>query len=166
MTSGSNPQIPSAAPWRQGITLRTAQTSRWTQAEVEANDLIEKRLVFVNFSGADAGKARRRIATFERAEDARRTVACVNACAGKSTEQLEMVAAYDATPATGSWEPSHPIFNICQENDDLKMQRAKLLAALILAVADYRVSQRIGAPMLCEWISGADAAIAAAGGAA
>ncbi len=58
-------------PWARGVTLMTAQTRRWAPEQIAANDLIERRIVFASFSHLDEGRARRRIATCEREEDAR-----------------------------------------------------------------------------------------------
>lgn len=58
-------------PWSQGITLNTAQTQRWSDAERAANNEIEKRMVFAGFSPFDEGRSRRRIAVCETKEDAR-----------------------------------------------------------------------------------------------
>ena len=58
-------------PWKQGITLTTPQTQRWSDAERTANDEIEKRKVFSGFSHLDGGRRRKLIAVCETKEDAR-----------------------------------------------------------------------------------------------
>lgn len=63
-------------------------------------------------------------------EDARRIVACVNACAGIPTELLELAAEFDAAGEDAVWEPPHPIFRMASDNDRLAKQRDELLAAL------------------------------------
>jgi hypothetical protein len=61
-------------PWFQGITLMTAQTKRWSAAELAENDRKEKRMIFANFSAIqtmrDQGRGRVRVAIFENEEDA------------------------------------------------------------------------------------------------
>lgn len=60
-----------AGPWRQGVTLPTPQTRRWTADQISENNQRERKLVFANFSAIDSGRSRQLIAEFEREEDAR-----------------------------------------------------------------------------------------------
>lgn len=45
-------------PWKQGATLTTAQTRRWSAAQMQANDAVEKQRVFANFNFGDEGRSR------------------------------------------------------------------------------------------------------------
>lgn len=45
-------------PWKQGATLTTAQTRRWTAAQMQANDAVERQRVFANFDFGDEGRSR------------------------------------------------------------------------------------------------------------
>ena len=49
-------------PWRQGITLATPRTRRWTAEQIEKNNAIERRMIFSNFTAADSGIGRQLIA--------------------------------------------------------------------------------------------------------
>lgn len=64
--------------------------------------------------------------------NARRLVACWNACAGKSTDLLEAAAEYDAAPDDAEWEAPHPIFQMASEIDRLKALRDDLVEALAM----------------------------------
>lgn len=75
-------------PWQQGRLLDTPQTLRWTKEERERTDAFERRLLFANFTAADQGKSRERVAEFRKAEDAVRVYYCVNAMAGVSDNVL------------------------------------------------------------------------------
>ena len=57
-------------PWTQGRTLLTGQTSQWTEEQWNQNEAIENRMVFANFSNADKGISRVRVATCETKYDA------------------------------------------------------------------------------------------------
>lgn len=109
-------------PWSQGITLETEQTRRWTSEQIEENDRRERRMVFANFSPLDEGRSRIRIAICEREEDARRIVACVNACEGLTTDFLE-------TPDL-AFAPAHTAAKMAE----IEQQRDQMLAALKLFV--------------------------------
>ena len=58
-------------PWRQGFTLATNVTRRWTQEQWQQNEERERRLVFVNFTARDEGSGRKLIAACESEDDAR-----------------------------------------------------------------------------------------------
>lgn len=75
--------------WSQGKFLVTANTSTWSPEQKEAARKLEERMVFSNFSAVDDGLSRTQVATCLIPEDARRIVACVNACEGLDTELLE-----------------------------------------------------------------------------
>lgn len=75
-------------PWSQGITLITPETARWSPEQLQKNNRIEAMRVFAFFTPDDQGRGREFIAEFRDPEDAARTSACVNACAGISTELL------------------------------------------------------------------------------
>lgn len=75
--------------------------------------------------------------------DARRIVACVNACSGIPTARLEQRGAGSVA--------------------ELVRQRAALVEQLGLALADVD-QHTIPNDMQCDWVRGARAAIAAAGG--
>lgn len=47
-----------SGPWKQGATLTTAQTRRWTAAQMQANDAVERQRVFANFDFGDEGRSR------------------------------------------------------------------------------------------------------------
>jgi len=49
---------PTPGVWLQGRTLSTARTRQWTKEQWNRNDLIERCMVFTNFSSADEGKGR------------------------------------------------------------------------------------------------------------
>lgn len=66
--------------------------------------------------------------------NARRIVACVNACDGKPTELLERAAEFNAAPDDAEWGPPHPIFEMARQIDELTSQRAELLRALEMLV--------------------------------
>lgn len=51
-----------AGDWTQGRTLLTGRTRQWSKKQIEENDRIEKRLIFVGFSSEDEGRGRRLIA--------------------------------------------------------------------------------------------------------
>jgi hypothetical protein len=65
-------------PWRQGETLLTAQTKRWTEEQWAENDLVERLAVFAYFTSADQGRGRQRVATCTRVEDVTFIVRAVN----------------------------------------------------------------------------------------
>lgn len=67
----SPPAMHTAGPWRQGRTLPTPETRRWSKAALEANERRERLMVFSKFSPFDGGRSRIRIAICEREEDAR-----------------------------------------------------------------------------------------------
>lgn len=59
-------------PWRQGITLGTPETRRWTTEQIEQNNERERCLVFARFTPLDAGRSRELVAhVFTSEEDAR-----------------------------------------------------------------------------------------------
>jgi hypothetical protein len=62
---------PTKGPWKQGFTLSTPVTRRWSDAERAANDEREKRLVFAEFTSTDHGSGRKLVAVCETKEDAR-----------------------------------------------------------------------------------------------
>ena len=78
-----------AAPWRQGVFLDLAgyerMSEKWKQKQIEREQLQ----VFANFHTRDHGRSRKLVAQVQTQEDARRIVACVNALAGFSTEEIE-----------------------------------------------------------------------------
>lgn len=57
-------------PWKQGYTLSTEVTRRWTAEQWAQNDARERRLVFANFTSKDQGSCRRLIAVCESEDDA------------------------------------------------------------------------------------------------
>lgn len=95
------PQQPATAPQRmsaqhtpgrlaQGHALRTRVTERWTKEEWDRNEAREKCLVFTHYTPIDQGLGRKLVAQCHQGpEDARRLVACWNACEGLHTESLE-----------------------------------------------------------------------------
>lgn len=66
-------------PWRQGITLSTQRTRRWTQEQWDANEKHEKRLIFAEFHVDDEGTSRQIVAECRRPEDAEYIVRACNA---------------------------------------------------------------------------------------
>ena len=44
--------------WKQGVTLLTNQTRRWSPDDIKRNDVVEKRRVFENFLVEDEGRSR------------------------------------------------------------------------------------------------------------
>lgn len=58
-------------PWKQGHTLATSETARWTPEQFAASDAIEARMVFANFNLSDKGKGRYLVAEAKDADDAR-----------------------------------------------------------------------------------------------
>lgn len=62
------------AVWRQGTTLLTPITRRWSQYERDKNEAIENKIVFANFHDEDEGRSRIHICTCETDEQARRVV--------------------------------------------------------------------------------------------
>lgn len=78
-------------PWEQGQFIPTTATRRWKEWEKQEAQEREQRMVF---SGGD------RVAVFRTPEDARRTVACVNACAGLDTVGLEQLPRTDSPLAS------------------------------------------------------------------
>ena len=65
-------------PWRRGVLLDTPQTRRWSLAERDAADEVERHRMFANFSDEDQGRARKAVATFESPADAAAIVALRN----------------------------------------------------------------------------------------
>lgn len=61
---------PASLPWRQGETLETQATRRWTKEQWEVNEQREKRVIFSRFSSHDQGRSREAVAEFKKAEDA------------------------------------------------------------------------------------------------
>ena len=77
----------------QGRTLSTRITQRWSQEEWERNEARERCLVFADFTPIDEGRGRRLVAECHQgAEDARRLVACWNACEGMEDPETEVAA--------------------------------------------------------------------------
>lgn len=75
---------------KQGYTLATPQTRQWTGEQWEQNEAREKCLVFADFTPLDEGRGRKLVAACRQGpEDARRLVACWNACDGIPTDVLE-----------------------------------------------------------------------------
>lgn len=105
-------------PWVQGVTLRTNATLNWTIEQVAANNAIERRQIFSNFSADDEGRNRVLVASCQREETARRIVACVNRCEGVDTETLET-------------SPDLATAFMSAENARLMQVNAGLLAALV-----------------------------------
>jgi len=58
-------------PWRQGFTLLTDATRRWTPEQWQQNNARERRLVFANFTSLDQGSSRKLVAVCESEADAR-----------------------------------------------------------------------------------------------
>lgn len=87
-----------AGPWRQGITLRTPSTARWTRKQFAESDRRERRMVFANFSSLDGGRSRQLVAVCETPEDA--------ALAAAAPELL--AACLEAIPA-----------NLCLDNPNI-----------------------------------------------
>lgn len=56
--------------WKTGLTLSTSDTKRWSKEQIEANDKIEARMVFENFSIADQGRSRKLICVCSTPEQA------------------------------------------------------------------------------------------------
>ena len=57
--------------WRQGITLITSNTRRWSKEQIDENNKIETRMVFENFNNENAGVNRKLVCicgTSEQAE--------------------------------------------------------------------------------------------------
>lgn len=46
---------------RQGETLITTTTKRWTYEQIEANDKIEQLIIYTDFSDKDEGRSRNRL---------------------------------------------------------------------------------------------------------
>lgn len=63
--------------WRQGKTLLTAQTRRWSPERMAANEAVERLKVFANFTPEDEGRSRDLIADCRSFDDARK-IALVN----------------------------------------------------------------------------------------
>lgn len=63
--------VHSPLPWSQGRTLLTRETRRWTRDAILANNAIEDRFVFSQFSERDEGRSRILIARCELPLDAR-----------------------------------------------------------------------------------------------
>jgi hypothetical protein len=59
-----------------GRTLLTAITKRWTEAQWNANEEVERRLVFVGFTASDQGQGRRLIAQCDSESDVEHIVLC------------------------------------------------------------------------------------------
>lgn len=78
--------------------------------------------------------------------NARRIIACVNACAGKPTELLEHVAEFDAAPDDAEWVPPHPIFNMAREIDKLRAD----LVALSMERDMRRMAEQSNAKLIAE----------------
>lgn len=80
--------------WSQGHLLINSNTRRWSEQEKRRVDDSEKVRVFANFYGMDEGRSRVGICVCTNPEtaegDAERIAACVNACAGITTEALNM----------------------------------------------------------------------------
>ena len=55
---------------RQGTTLITKQTARWSKEQIKENEFIENCMVFANFTDIDGGKSRKLVATFDNPSDA------------------------------------------------------------------------------------------------
>jgi hypothetical protein len=83
-------------PWRQGVTSLTPQTSRWTPAEIKANDEFEKRMVFSDSVGE--GEGTRLVATCRRQSDAQLVAAAPDLLALliEACKMLESVQSPDA----------------------------------------------------------------------
>lgn len=63
---------------RQGETLLTSNTKNWSQEFIDANNTIERCIVFLNFRNEDQGRSRERIAQFVNESDASRVVEMYN----------------------------------------------------------------------------------------
>lgn len=57
-------------PWRQGFTMVTNTTKRWSAKQFAANQQREQRSVYANFSANDRGCGRKLIAVCESPDDA------------------------------------------------------------------------------------------------
>lgn len=57
-------------PWRQGFTLITNTTKRWSAKQFADNQQREQRSVYANFNADDQGRSRKLIAVFESQDDA------------------------------------------------------------------------------------------------
>lgn len=139
MERNANTSRNTKEPWAQGVTLTTARTRRWTAEQVAANNAIERRMIFAGFSHFDEGRSRVRIAVCEREEDARRIVACVNACAGIDTEEIERGSIVIFAGATSSLWDGKPggLLHVTTQRDDLQ---AKYDAqSLLIAKMDAQV---------------------------
>ncbi len=51
--------------WRQGYTLMTTNTNRWSKEDIKRNDLTENKILFTNFNLEDEGRGRMKVAVFE-----------------------------------------------------------------------------------------------------
>ncbi len=79
-------------------------------------------------------------AFFKETEDARRIVACVNACAGRPIELLEAAAEYSVAPMNAGWEPPHPIFRLADDNDKLRAAMREIVSAYENDETAYSIS--------------------------
>lgn len=134
-------------PWTQGVTLRTKGTQHWTTEQVEANNAIERRHIFSNFSTTDEGKSRVLVATCQREEDASRIVACVNACAVIKTEYMEKLVSDGKTIDTEMRERIYKIADVTAQRDEL------LAAAKNLRDVKGRYNTEIAMKRLIETIA-------------
>jgi len=64
--------------WSTGRTLHTKFTSRWSQEEWDANEAIERSMIFEDFTSMDDGKGRVLIAKCESEDIARQIVKAHN----------------------------------------------------------------------------------------
>ncbi len=177
-------------PWSQGLVLDTDTTRRWSRSEIGRANEQERRMVFANFTASDEGESRVRVAICESPEDARRIVACVNACAGITTAGLE---SWLSPPAGsigiegGSWAEqlnqqhsrlaaweagtaSQAARTMIATADTLLQQRDQLLAALVELfdmgqVFTSAIEGDSNTADFVAWSDRAKAAITAAGGA-
>ena len=73
----------------QGRLLITSTTKNWSEEDRARADDSEKRLILADFNTSDEGRGRIYIAEAQNPENARRLVACWNACQGITTEAIE-----------------------------------------------------------------------------
>lgn len=58
------------SPWDRGVTLRTKETANWSKDQIDANDTLERKMVFSGFTSSDCGEGRVLVAKCETEEDA------------------------------------------------------------------------------------------------
>jgi hypothetical protein len=55
--------------WQRGRTLITSQTKQWSSEQIHMNDIVEKSMIFSDFSLSDLGRGRQLVCTMNMNHD-------------------------------------------------------------------------------------------------